>query len=29
VWTRYGEPRLHGNAETDLIMKTWCQFDSQ
>ena len=22
VWTKYGEPRLCGNGETDLIMKT-------
>jgi hypothetical protein len=23
VWTKYGEARLYGNEETDLIMKTW------
>jgi len=22
VWTKYGEPRLYGNGETDLITKT-------
>ena len=23
VWTKYGEPRLYGHEETDLIPKTW------
>ena len=32
VWTKYGEPRLYGNGETDLqalFMKITCKFDSQ
>jgi hypothetical protein len=27
VWTKYGEARLYGNEETDLIMKTWHKFN--
>jgi len=27
--TNYGEIRLHGNRETDLITKTWCKFISE
>ena len=23
VWTKYGEPRLYGNGETEIITKTW------
>lgn len=26
VWTKYWEPWLNGNRETDLFMKTWCKF---
>jgi len=31
VWTKYGEPRLYGNGETDLqalFMKITCKFES-
>jgi hypothetical protein len=27
VWTKYGQARLYGNEETDLIMKTWHNFN--
>ena len=27
VQTIYGEPRLYGNGETDLIIKTWLRFN--
>jgi len=27
VWTKYSEPRLYANRETDLIRKTWCIFN--
>ena len=26
-WTKWGEPRLYGKGETDLIMKTWHKFN--
>jgi hypothetical protein len=28
VWIKYDEPRLYGNRETDLIMKTWHKLKS-
>ena len=28
VQTKYGDPRLYGNRETDIIMKTWCKFNN-
>jgi hypothetical protein len=27
VWTKHGECRLYGNGETDLITKTWHEFN--
>jgi hypothetical protein len=23
VWNKYGEPRLHDNRDTDLVIETW------